>query len=109
MVYKDIEIVSEKTDDFFVELKFEAATARAEGCEVLRINISESKSAEDLSKNKHAVTKALRFMKQKGTIQFFAFTEDFEKHTTEAVFLLNKYPLCVESAENGSEYLYLKL
>lgn len=109
MIYKKIELVLEKNDDFLVNLKFEVATARAEGAEVLCVAIAENLTDEEISKMKFSMVRSLRLMKQKRTIQFFAFSEDFEKQTTEAVFLLNKYSEWVKSDAEGKNSLYLKL
>ena len=109
MIYKKRELNLINIDDFFVELKFEIATARADGCEILRIDINDNTENEDTSKSHSQIKKILRSMKQKNFIQFFANPSDFENHTTEAVFLLNKYSMFVDSEEKNANFIYIKL
>ena len=90
MIYKVVNFEGETPNDLKTELMFELASARAEKCELVKLNVAHS----DLTakKNVSAVLKVLKGMKASGRIQFFATNESFETHSTEAVFLMNKYP-----------------
>ena len=50
-------------------------------------------------------------MKARNAVQFFATKESFEKSTTEAKFLTNKYPeISYDSPENADVgYIYVKI
>ena len=90
----ELKIISPKISDidtFLVALKFEIATARSEGVRVLRICLPKLCEGDEETRFYSILKKNLRAMKQKGNIQLFAFPDSFERHTTEAVFLLNNH------------------
>ena len=111
MEYKRICLTASEAEDFVTELRFEIASARCDGIQVLRIDIEESFGDEGGRKFYSYLTKILRSMKQKGIIQFFAFPDNFRRNSTEAVFLLNKYSeyLNSVSSEDDEKYLFIKL
>ena len=82
-------------DEIYTEIMFALATARTEGAELLLVEISESFEVEKFDLIKSAVIKRLKQMKQSGMVQFFATQDSFKRASTEAVFLLNKYPGCL--------------
>ena len=105
MIFKEINLQANNHDAAATEIMFEIAGARADGVELIRINISET-SEKMLS----GVVKMLRGMKQKGLIQFFATEQSFDSGSTEAVFLINKYSSVIEGRNGRKEqYIYVKL
>ncbi len=111
MDFKRMGLASSDAEDFITALKFEVATARCERVQILRVDLCESAGDEEAGKFFAYVSKVLRSMKQKGIIQFFASPESFRRHSTEAVFLLNKYPEYVDEGSLGEKenYLFIKL
>ena len=93
-----------KPDKLLIELRFDIATARAAGARLVRLSLSPS----DLSSRGRlltTVTRKLAVMKKEGAIQFFATQRSFSEKTTEATYLLNKYPALSEdpSLSNDSK------
>ena len=109
MKIKNIQIKSVEGDTALTEIMFEIASARAEKIELLRLNLNER--AEGYSKLLSFVIRKLKYMKQKGQIQFFALADSFERNSTEAVFLLNKYPEYFENIQVNEPkgYIYVKI
>ena len=85
------------------ETLFVIAAARADGASAVCFEFS-----EQTTKTVPAVKKALRSLKRRGVIQMLASKDDFENETTEAVFLLNKFPE-IEARSSIGELIYAKL
>lgn len=101
---KNCVIDNVKPDKLMTELRFCIASARASGFELIRLGFLETEGASDDAKLEAAVFKKLRALKKEGVIQFFASSESFSKHTTEAIYLLNKYPeLAADEALSDSQ------
>ena len=88
---------------------YEVASAHAAGVELLRINIKKDDAA-GYKRATTALLKCLRSLKSSGMIQFFATAESFNTGSTEAQFLINKYPeqfelTPIESDECGFVYV----
>ncbi len=84
------------------ELRFNIAAARAEKVELLMLELA----TEDERSRRRRYTSVLfrlRQLKRDGTVQFFATEEDFADNTTEADYLLNKYPELAEVAGVAGE------
>ena len=84
------------------ELRFNIAAARAEKVELLMLELA----TEDERSRRRRYTSVLfrlRQLKREGIIQFFASEDDFADNTTEAVYLLNKYPELSETANIAKE------
>lgn len=79
------------------ELRFNIAAARAEKTELLMLELI---TEEERSRRRRytSVLFRLRQLKREGVIQFFATEDDFADNTTEADYLLNKYPELAEVA-----------
>ena len=106
-MYKIIDLKSDNVDSMTTEIMFEVAGARADGNELIRINISSNET-----KMYDAAIKLLKSMKQKGIIQFFATEKSFLNGSTEASFLMNKYYDIISLADNGSgevSYIFIKI
>jgi len=79
------------TDKLMTEIRFHIASARAEGYELVRFDI-EADGDTVSDKFTLAVTRKLKLLKTEGKIQFFATDKSFAAGSTEANFLINKYP-----------------
>ena len=111
---KEIVLKSSTKEGLETEIKYEIATAKVDGVELVKFDI-ELHDAENYhvesTKLKSSLIRTLKNMKADGRIQFFATDENFAKQTTEAVFLINKYPAYFERIESGSskKSIYIKI
>ena len=78
-------------DRLMTELRFDIASARALGYELVRLE-PVSEDAAVRARLRTSIAVRLRTLKKEGVIQFFATERDFREESTEAVYLLNKYP-----------------
>lgn len=112
MSYKEINLRALTPESAVTEIMYEIAACRADNIDLIRINILEN--AEDYSDFKKIISSLIKLfkkMKQKGSIQLFATAESFNKSTTEAVYLQNKYPQLLSSPtqpQTGA-YIYIKI
>lgn len=108
MKYKELSLRAEDMVSAVNEIKFELATARAEGVELLTIKYSES---EMLTHFLPKVSAVLRKMKTRRVIQLYAFAENFQRGGTESVYLKNKYPELFAdfTPTAGERVVYIKL
>ena len=112
MKYKTIKLTGNNSQQLNTEAAFEIAVAKADGAELVRFDIQDSPDETGYSTRKKvsALEKIMRSMKESRKIQFYATNESFTKSSTEAVFLINKYPDVFENIpDNSSEYIYIKL
>ena len=112
MYFKELTLKSNLPEQAHTEIMYEIATARAEGAELIRINVSQENMNILPEKRLSAVIRLLKGMKQEGRIQFYATKESFEKSFTEAIFLQNKYPDVFLKAYAGNSedlYVYIKI
>ncbi len=114
MSYKEINLRATTAESACTEIMYEVATLRADGVQLIRLNINIDGNSDDIDGKKlfSAVVKLLRDMKWGRRIQFFATRDSFKLGKTEAVFLQNKYPDIFDgltSHNEGSEYVYIKL
>ena len=109
MVFKIVQIKSERPIDIDTEIKFSVATARAEKVELLRFDLA--RDPESLGRAYNAASKLLRRMKGQGNIQFIATSKSFTDSNAEAEFLINKYPEYIENIPtgDGEAYIFVKL
>ena len=84
------------------EVMFSVASARAQGIEFLKIDTKESGV-------KNAVAKVLRQLKKQGRIQLFVDASELRGSSTEAQYLINKYPDAIDVFENGEEAVIVKI
>ena len=91
-----------KPEHLMTVLRFNIAAARAERAELIQLELSEEKDSTR-RREYSSVTVRLRQLKREGVIQFFATEDDFVNNSTEAVYLLNKYPELSELADAASE------
>lgn len=91
MNYTSFQIEYMPTDRLMTELRFDIASARALGSELVRIELA-PEDAKVRARLRTSVLVRLRALKKEGVIQFCATDRDFKEESTEAVYLLNKYP-----------------
>ena len=87
------------------EIMFAVASARAQGIEFLKIDISADKE----SGMKSAVAKHLRQLKKQGRIQLFVDAHDLHGASTEAQYLTNKYPDILDVFDKDANALIVKI
>ena len=111
MKYKTIKLLGNNSQELNTELAFEIAVAKADGEELIKFDVQDSDDAAYTSAKKlSTIKKLLRTMKDGRKIQFYASADSFEKSSTEAVFLINKYPDIVENIPSDQgEYIFVKL
>ena len=111
MDFKRISLEASDAESFVNEMKFEIATARCEDVQVLRVDVVPKYEEKDSRKFFSNLTRSLRSMKQRRRIQFFAFSDNFDRGGTESVFLLNKYSECIGDifAEEDKNFFFIKL
>lgn len=79
-------------NEISTEIKFILASARFDGAELLRFVYETNETDREARRLHNIVIRVLRSLRARKSIQFFVFPEDFTEETTEAAFLLNKYP-----------------
>ena len=110
MIFKTIEIESERPVDIDTEIKFYIATARADKTELLCFDVK--RDEESFNRIYNAVLKVLKKMKNQGHIQFIATPQSFANENAEAEFLINKYPDQIDNMPkygDGEAYVFVKL
>lgn len=94
------------------EIKFLLASARFDGVELLRFVYETNETDREAKRLYNITLKVLRSLRARKSIQFFVLPESFAESTTEAEFLLNKYPEHFAAPpalkENESEF-YVKI
>lgn len=112
MQYKTINFKGKEPCEIITEAMFEIACARADGEELVKFILPTEESAGAFyKKNISELLKTLKKMKSAGLIQFFATQASFTEATTEAVFLINKYPMVFENSDFAKEegYVFVKI
>ena len=101
-----------KPDKLMLELRYDVACARAEGVELIRLELSPS----DVSARGRLLTTTLRklaVLRREGVVQFYASQKDFSENTTESVYLLNKYPDIAKDtaleSESGERIVFVRI
>ena len=99
-------------NEISTEIKFLLASARFDGVELMRF-VYETNEADGEARRLHnIVIKVLRSLRARKNIQFFVLPEGFSESTTEAEFLLNKYPehfLNPPSLNHNENEFYIKI
>ncbi len=110
MSFRELCLRADMPDGAVTEIMYEVASCRADGIDLLKINIDNELS--EIKRIVSALLKTLKTMKQKGSIQFYATKESFDVMSTEAVFLQNKYPEHFSEGNINSDdqtYIYVKI
>lgn len=90
-----------KLKDITTEVLFKVASARASNVSVIRFDIK--KSDRESERVYSFLSRVLRGMKKRGSIQFFVTKEGFSRSATEAQYILNVFPEVSESIPNDAE------
>lgn len=112
MNYREINLRSLTQQGAATEIMYEIATARADGIDLMRINVFyENEEISDIEKTISSIIKLLKQMKSGGNIHFFATKDSFARTSTEAVFLQNKYPelFSIHPDIADGSFIYIKL
>lgn len=112
MSYREINLRATSPEAAGTEIMYEIAACRADGSDLIRLNINDMEDSGDTKRLFSSVLRLLRGMKQKGSVQFFATRVDFLGSSTEAVFLQNKYPELfspMPAESDGSLYIFVKI
>ena len=99
---KIIEITGGRSPEIDTEIRFNIATERAAGEELVRFDIKSGEGAL-----RHAA-RVLRRMKSEGAVQAVAFRESFDSGDTEASYIANKYGETLGELPN-SDFALIKL
>lgn len=112
MIYSTVELKVKKSDGVAPEIMFSIASERVAGTELLRFDVP---TDEDETVERRLMIQAqrtLKEMKSGGAIQLYATRDSFVSLTTEAQYLINKYPELFEDADYESmsaRAFYVKL
>ena len=90
------------------ELRFIFASARVDGAQIVRLEITQSDDGE-LDRISGSVIKLLRSLKKEGSIEFYANDESFRANSTEAIFLLNKYSQYIPDEKVNKRFIFVKM
>ena len=93
--------------DFDTEIKFNLATARYEGADLIVFSINKREDEEENTRLLSCIYKILGTVKKAGTISFFVKPEQMEQNTTEAEYIKNKYADYLTFSDNLI-YVYVK-
>jgi hypothetical protein len=88
MQYKIFDLKDTESKELSVVLKFDVATARHLNYQLLCLKLDEN-SEPKFIKN---MTVCLKDMKKKGIIDLFVCSDDLYSGSTEAEYMLNKFP-----------------
>ena len=111
---KEILLKSSTKEALETEIMYEIATAKVDKAELVKVDMELEHSEKHIAENAKLISyliRTLKSMKSDGRIQFFATEDSFAKQTTEAVFLINKYPQYFEIGRlgNGEKSIYVKI
>lgn len=111
MKYTEYIFQNQSLDDLKTEALFEIATERAKGSELIKFMLTEPDESA-LLKQKNGMKRFMKSLKEKGILQFYAFSEAFDENSTEAMFLRNKYPEIFSEApaeESGGFFVFVRI
>ena len=111
MIYKKIDILPCNGAELETFIMFETVSARAGGVELLCFDIIPSEDGRETARRIRSAKRLLRIMKERGTIQCFAFPESFSASSAEAAFILNKYSEVMDKPSDfpeGGSFVYVK-
>ncbi len=112
MIYERLTLKNKTVVNAATEIMFEVATKRAEGAQLIRLDVVRTESEREFDRLIAGIGRVLKNMRTKRQIQFFVTPESFAEQTTETQFLLNKYSDYLEEGREpaeGTTYFYIKL
>ncbi len=106
-----MEIEYEKLRDMTTEVFYKIASARANNCSVVRLDISKKDSEQTSTRCLNFLARILRGMKKRSAIQFFVTKEGFARSSTEAQFILNVFPEVKDAIPDAEseQYIFVKI
>ena len=93
-------------ESLHTEILFRIAEAKARSCRLISFNMP-----VDKDRLLADACRVLKEAKKKGKVQLFAIPSDFERQTTEAKYLINKYPDILNDApeEEGRIFVHVNI
>lgn len=91
MEYRRFDIQGNDADTLYTEILYALAVARTEGESLVRLVITPEEDA-DAGKLSLAAARHLRRLKKEKKIGVFVLSAELSSDSTEAAYLLNKYP-----------------
>ena len=108
MPFKSFNLLGCCRRDFNTEIRYDIASAKADGSELVSLTIPLTDDSNENSRLSTCVCKILSSMKKVGEIQFYLKPDAFIKKTTEADYILNKYSEYIVFDEDRIAF-YVKL
>ena len=105
MVYSEYKLQSTNIDDLDTEIRFAVASAKADGCRLIKLYFEKRELEKDNRKLSASIKKILRVMIQGSLMYFYLNKRGSETGSTEYEFLMNKYPEYV-SFDNDNEVVF---
>ena len=106
MIPEIIELRSTTREGLDTEIKFNVASAKVDGCEIIALSYSDQNNYQ---KTRAILNKILTSLKRNGIILFYLFASDLSEATTQGSFLINKYPDICDISIEGQNIVFIKL
>lgn len=108
MLFKTYTLDGSCKKDFDTEIRFDIASARYDGCDLVMLSFINDDSEEENTRLLSCITRVLSSLKKAGNIKFFVKPSQMLERTTEAEYIVNKFP---ELTNVRAEYtdIYVKL
>lgn len=103
-----IEIVEHTKAQLETELRFDIASAKADGVELLELEVKLCHNKEVDDRVLNFITRILGVMRREGLIQFYATPRGFADGAKEAEFLKNKYPEHLHAPTDDGYCVYVR-
>lgn len=108
-MFTSLKLIGQNRSELNTELRFLFASAKVDKIELLRLDPTLTDNEKENARINSCIIKVLRAVKKEGLIAFYVNREGFAAGSTEAIFLHNKYPDCVESDAQDTDSIYVKL
>lgn len=104
-----IQLVGQNRIELNTELRFIFASAKVDGVEILKIDLPTLNNDKDNARLNGCVIKVLRTLKKENVIEFYVNREGFAANSTEAIYLLNKFPEYINGDLSDTSSIYVKI
>ena len=108
-MFNSFKLLGQNRVELNTEMRFLIASAKVDGLELLRLDLSLTDSEKENGRINSCVIKVLRSLKKDGIIEFYVNREGFLANSTESIFLQNKYGEYIEANASESASVYVKL
>ncbi|MBR2931084.1 MAG: hypothetical protein IKC32_07645 [Clostridia bacterium] len=95
--------------EYNTEVRFDIAVARAQGAELVRLEIPASEDEKNNTRLANCLIKLLQSMGKSGALEFYLRASELDSLEAEAQFLLNKYPLHVDQYVGRANIFFVKI